>query len=95
MNREHRRPIFGFLWPQPDPNAPVDDAYEQVRLARVPSRGPLRIAILVAGTVGLTLLTGTALTAAIGTSWPGVNRYPLHGQHYRLEGWHHTGGMGC
>ena len=70
MNRDHRRPIFGFLWPQPDPNAPVDDAYEQVRLVRVPGRGPLRIAILVAGTVGLTLLTGTALTAAIGTSWP-------------------------
>lgn len=70
MNREHPRPIFGFLWPQPDPNAPVDDAYEQVRLVRVPGRGPLRIAMLVAATVGLTLLTGTALTAAIGTAWP-------------------------
>lgn len=69
MTGEHPRPIFGFLWPQRDPNAPVDDAYEQVRLIRVPGRGPLRIAMLVSGTAGLTLLTGTAITAAIGTSW--------------------------
>lgn len=69
MTQEHRRPIFGFLWPRADPNAPVDEQYVQVRLVRVPGRGPLRIAILVAATVGLTMLTGTALTAAIGTSW--------------------------
>ena len=70
MNNDRHRPIFGFLWPQPDPNAPVDDKYEQVRLVRLPSRGPLRLALLVVGTIGLTVLTGTALTAAIGTSWP-------------------------
>ncbi|NQW71120.1 MAG: PH domain-containing protein [Actinobacteria bacterium] len=35
----------------------------------MPSRGPLRIALLVTGTAGLTMLTGSALSAAIGTSW--------------------------
>jgi hypothetical protein len=34
----------------------------------VPNRGPLRIALLVVGTAGLTMLTGSALSAAIGTS---------------------------
>lgn len=47
---EPRKPIFGFLWPRPDPNAPVDDAYRQVRRVRVTPRGPIRI-------VGLGLLT--------------------------------------
>ena len=70
MSGEHPRPIFGFLWPQSDPNAPLDDAYRQVRLVRVPGRGPLRIALLIAATAGLTALTGSAITAAIGTSWP-------------------------
>jgi hypothetical protein len=69
VNKEHPRPILGFLWPRPDPNAPVDEAYVQVRLIRVPSRGPLRIALLVAGTAGLTMLAGSALSAATGTSW--------------------------
>ncbi len=69
MTQEHPRPILGFLWPRPDPSAPVDEAYVQVRLVRVPTRGPLRIALLVTGTAGLTMLTGSALSAAIGTSW--------------------------
>ena len=69
MTQEQPRPILGFLWPRPDPSAPVDEAYVQVRLIRVPSRGPLRIALLVAGTAGLTMLAGSALSAAIGTSW--------------------------
>ena len=69
MRQEHPRPIYGFLWPRADPRAPVDEGYVQVRLIRVPSRGPMRIILLVAGTVGLMMLTGSALSAAVGTSW--------------------------
>ena len=69
MTEEQPRPILGFLWPRPDSSAPVDEAYVQVRLIRVPSRGPLRVALLVAGTAGLTMIAGSALSAAIGTSW--------------------------
>ena len=44
---EPRKPIFGFLWPKPDPNAPVDGAYRQVRRVRItPARSrPARDAV--------------------------------------------------
>lgn len=61
---EPRKPIFGFLWPKPDPNAPVDDAYRQVRRVRITPRGPIRIAALVLGAILLTILTGTSIVAS-------------------------------
>lgn len=61
-----RKPIFGFLWPSPDPDAPVDAAYRQVRKVRITPRGPLRIATLVLGSVGLTLTTASAILAGLG-----------------------------
>jgi hypothetical protein len=71
---EPRKPIFGFLWPKPDPNAPVDAAYRQVRWVRVTPRGPIRLAVLLLASVaivvgiGLTLLAGVRL----GVTGPGV-----------------------
>ena len=65
---EPRKPIFGFLWPSPDPDAPVDGAYRQVRRVRVTGRGPIRIAVLVAGTAVLVVTTGTLMLAAVTTS---------------------------
>jgi len=64
---EPRRPIFWFLWPRPDPDAPVDDAYVQVRLVRATPRGPLRIAALTAGSLAFTILTTSAVMAALTT----------------------------
>lgn len=62
---EPRRPIFWFLWPRPDPSAPVDDAFVQERPLRITPRGPIRIALLVLGTVTLVTTTGSALLAAL------------------------------
>jgi hypothetical protein len=66
-----RKPIFGFLWPKPDPHAPVDGAYRQVRPVRVSRRGPLRVAALLLLTLGVAAATGTVLGAALdaGFSW--------------------------
>jgi len=61
---EPRKPIFGFLWPKPDPNAPVDGAYRQVRRVRITPRGPIRIAALILGAILLTILTGTSIVAS-------------------------------
>jgi hypothetical protein len=65
---EPRKPIFGFLWPAPDPTAPVDVAYRQVRRVRITNRGPIRIAALVVGTLVLISATGSLLMAALTTS---------------------------
>jgi hypothetical protein len=64
MNRP-QRPLLWFLWPRPDPNSPVDGAYVQGRLVRITPRGPVRIALLLAGTILTTLLAGTAVIAAV------------------------------
>jgi hypothetical protein len=69
MSTEYRRPIFWFLWPQPDAHAPVDGDYVQERLVRIPERGPVRVLLLALTTAGLAILTGTSIMAAIGTSW--------------------------
>ncbi len=63
---EPRKPIFGFLWPKPDPDAPVDGAYVQQRPVRITRRGPFRLIGL--GVTGLVLVTiiGSALLAGIG-----------------------------
>lgn len=66
---EPRKPIFGFLWPTPDPDAPVDDAYRQVRRVRVTGRGPIRIVALVLGTGLLVTTTGTLILTALTTSF--------------------------
>lgn len=62
---EPRKPIFGFLWPKPDPDAPVDAAYRQVRLVRVTPRGPIRLAVLIAGTALVAVCAGTVVMAAL------------------------------
>lgn len=62
---EQRRPIFWFLWPRPDPSAPVDADYVQVRPVRLTPRGPIRWALLLVGTVGLAATTGSAILAAL------------------------------
>lgn len=60
-----QRPLLGFLWPRPDPLAPVDEAAVQARLVRVMTRGPLRLLTLTAATLLCVLLASTAvLTAA-------------------------------
>ncbi len=64
MTRD-RRPVFWFLWPRPDPSAPVDDDYVQVRPLRIPRRGPFRWALLLIGTVALGATTGSAVLAAL------------------------------
>ena len=61
---EPRKPIFGFLWPRPDPNAPVDGDYRQVRRVRVSPRGPIRLAGLVALAVATVIGTAAAVMAA-------------------------------
>jgi len=62
---EPRKPLFGFLWPKPDPNAPLDDAFRQVRKVRITPRGPLRIAALVVATAGMVTTTGSFMLAAV------------------------------
>ncbi len=64
---EPRRPIFWFLWPRPDPYAPVDDAYHQIRLVRVSPRGPIRVVVLAIGSVFEVVVMGTAVLAALGS----------------------------
>lgn len=69
-----RKPIFGFLWPRPDPHAPVDGAYRQVRPVRVSRRGPVRLLALLALTLAVAAVAGTVLGAGLsaGFSWPVV-----------------------
>lgn len=56
-----RRPIFWFLWPRPDPHAPLDAAYRQQRWIRVIRQGPWRLAFLVP--FSLAVVTGLASVA--------------------------------
>lgn len=62
---EPRKPIFGFLWRKPDPDAPVDAAYVQERPVRITRRGPVRLAALGIGGILLVGLLGTALLAGV------------------------------
>lgn len=71
MNRQ-QRPIFGFLWPRPDPRAPVDEAYVQRRLVRVAPRGPVRIAVLVTMTLLSVFLTTSAVMTALSAPLSGA-----------------------
>lgn len=65
--REQPKPVFGFLWPKPDPDAPVDDAYRQTRLVRVPRMGVVHGFLLAAVTVAVAVLFSGQLLAAIGS----------------------------
>ena len=65
---EPRKPIFGFLWPKPDPHAPVDGAYRQVRRVRITPRGPVRLATLLLGSVLLTIAASTIVMASLLTA---------------------------
>jgi hypothetical protein len=65
---EPRKPLFGFLWPKPDPQAPVDGAYRQVRRVRVTGRGPIRLATLLVGSVLLTIVAGAIVMASLLTA---------------------------
>ena len=62
---EPRKPIFAFLWPSPDPNAPLDGAYRQVRGVRISPRGPIRIAALVIATLASVAAMGSMLMSAL------------------------------
>jgi hypothetical protein len=65
---EPRKPIFGFLWPKPDPAAPVDGAYRQVRRVRISPRGPVRLATLVLGSVAVTMVAASLVMASLTTT---------------------------
>lgn len=62
---EPRKPIFGFLWPKPDPDAPVDAAFRQVRKVRIPGRGVLRVVVMFVATVLTVSLIGSALMSGL------------------------------
>lgn len=63
--KRHQRPIFGFLWPAPDPHAPRDDDYRQTRRVRITPRGPIRLLVLALATVMTVFLLTAALLTAI------------------------------
>lgn len=65
---EPRKPIFGFLWPKPDPNAPVDAAYRQVRRVRITPRGPIRLATLLVGSAVVAMSGASLMMAALTTA---------------------------
>lgn len=58
-----RRPIFWFLWPRPDPHAPVDEQAVQTRLVRVTARGPVRLLTLALASVATVGLLASAIIA--------------------------------
>lgn len=59
-----RRPIFGFLWPDPDPG-PLDGAATQQRWVRVCSRGPWRWGFLILMSFAVITAGSAALAAAL------------------------------
>lgn len=58
-----RRPIFWFLWPRPDPHAPVDEQAVQTRYVRVTPRGPVRLLTLAFASVATVGLLASAIIA--------------------------------
>ena len=64
---EPRKPIFGFLWPRPDPDAPLDAAYRQVRRVRITPRGPIRLATLLVGSTLTAMAAASTIMAALTT----------------------------
>lgn len=64
MMNDPRRPIFGFLWPPTD-NA-VDGDYQQIRMIRIPARGPWRLILLVGASLVIVMFAGVAIMAVAG-----------------------------
>lgn len=64
MTEEPRRPIFWFLWPPT--NTAVDSAFSQVRMIRIPARGPWRLILLVGATLLIVMLSGIAIMGSAG-----------------------------
>jgi hypothetical protein len=62
---EPRRPLFGFLWPKPDPHAPVDAEYRQVRPTRISPRGPIRLGGLIVGTLVTAMTAGAIIMGGV------------------------------
>jgi hypothetical protein len=67
-----QRPIFGFLWPRPDPHAPLDAAAVQQRLVRVAPRGPVRILTLIIATLLSVFSTSAAVMTALSAPMSGA-----------------------
>ena len=59
-----RRPIFGFLWPPTD-NA-VDGDFQQIRMIRIPARGPWRLILLVGSSLLVVMFAGVAIMSIAG-----------------------------
>ena len=64
---EPRKPLFGFLWPKPDPRAPLAGAVHQEPLVRITPRGPFRLGLLIVGTAVAVIGAGSVLMAALTT----------------------------
>ena len=64
MMKDPRRPIFGFLWP-PTNNA-VDGDFQQIRMIRIPARGPWRLILLVGSSLLVVMFAGVAIMAVAG-----------------------------
>lgn len=60
-----RRPVFWFLWPRPDPHAPVDGDVRQTRWLRVTRPGPWRLVLLVPLTLAVAGALGSLALAAL------------------------------
>lgn len=70
MSQPPRRPVFWFLWPRPDPHAPVDGDDEQVRWVRVTRPGPWRLAFLLPVSVLVVTLLAALVPAAAQATQP-------------------------
>lgn len=66
---EPRKPIFGFLWPQPDPHAPLDADARQRRRVRIAGRGFIRVASLIVLTALTVSAMGSALMAGLASGF--------------------------
>lgn len=66
---EPRKPLLGFLWPTSSTDGPVDDAYRQVRMIRIPGRGIVRLLLLLLATLAAVVISASAVMAAVATSW--------------------------
>ena len=64
MIPEPRRPVFWFLWPPA--NTAVDAQFRQVRMIRIPARGPWRLLLLVMLTLLLVMFGGVAIMGSAG-----------------------------
>jgi len=63
-----RRPIFGFVRTG-RPAGPLDGAAEQIRMVRIPGRGPVHLLALLVASALLVSLAASAVLAAVATNW--------------------------